>query len=111
MFEARAETAMPRATIELISPFFIVSNVPAKIAFYCDRLGCEIQYQEPDIDPFFAIVQRDGSMVFLKHGSENVLPNPQREPGVKWDAYVLVDDPDALSADSPPAVWRFASLS
>lgn len=38
-------------------------------------------------------------MVFLKHGSENVLPNPQREPGVKWDAYVLVDDPDMLSAE------------
>jgi hypothetical protein len=27
------------------------------------------------------------------------LPNPRREPGVKWDAYVLVHDPDTLSAE------------
>lgn len=76
------------ATIEWISPFFIVTYVAATIAFYCDKLGFEIQYQEPDIDPFFAIVQRDGSTVFLKYGSENAppLPNPRREPGVKRDA-------------------------
>jgi hypothetical protein len=27
------------------------------------------------------------------------LPNPQREPDVKWDAYVFVDDPDTLSGE------------
>jgi catechol 2,3-dioxygenase-like lactoylglutathione lyase family enzyme len=56
---------MPRAAIESISPCFIVTDVAATIAFYGDKLGFEIRYQEPDIDPFFAIVQRDGSMVFL----------------------------------------------
>ena len=94
------------ATIESISPFFIVTDVAATIAFYCDKLGFEIQYQEPDIDPFFAIVRRDGSTVFLKYGSENAppLPNPRREPGVEWDADVLVHDPDTLSVESAPAV-------
>lgn len=87
------------ATIESISPIFIVADVAATIAFYCDKLGFEIQYQEPDIDPFFTIVQRDGSMVFLKYGSENTppLPNPRRESGSNGTPHVL--DPDALSAE------------
>jgi len=43
-----------------ISPFFMVSNVDQTIAFYRDKLGFEARFQQPDRNPFFAIVGRDG---------------------------------------------------
>jgi len=91
---------MKRATIEAISPFFIVSNVSQAITFYREKLGFEAMFQEPETDPFFAIVRRDKVMVFLKyHGDIPPLPNCQRHPWMSWDDYVLVPDPDALAAE------------
>jgi catechol 2,3-dioxygenase-like lactoylglutathione lyase family enzyme len=86
-----------RATIERMCPFFLVSGVPLSIAFYCDKLGFEVWHQEPDQDPFFAIVGRDGAMLFLKSGEVQPFPNPQRDPAIRWDAYLLVPEPDALA--------------
>jgi catechol 2,3-dioxygenase-like lactoylglutathione lyase family enzyme len=80
-------------------PFFIVGNVPRTIAFYRDRLGFGIWHQEPDQEPFFAIVGRDGAMLFVKAGAAAPLPNPVRDPAMRWDAYVLAPDPDALAAE------------
>ena len=57
---------MTQKAITSISPSFIVRNVLAALAFYCDKLGFEIEFQEPDHEPFFAIVQRDGAMIFIK---------------------------------------------
>jgi catechol 2,3-dioxygenase-like lactoylglutathione lyase family enzyme len=54
---------MTRAAINGISPFFIVRNVAAAVAFYRDKLGFEVSYQEPKDDPFFAIVCRGGAML------------------------------------------------
>jgi catechol 2,3-dioxygenase-like lactoylglutathione lyase family enzyme len=91
---------MTRPTTERISPFFIVSNVDRTIAFYRDKLGFETTFQEPDQDPFFAIVCRDGAQLFVK-SDQNVtpLPNPKRHPSMRWDAYVYVPNPDALAAE------------
>ncbi len=69
------------------------------IAFYCDRLGFETRYQEPDQEPFFAIVGRDGAQLFVKAGEAAPQPNPTRDPAIKWDAYLYVPDPDALAAE------------
>jgi catechol 2,3-dioxygenase-like lactoylglutathione lyase family enzyme len=80
-------------------PFFIVSNAGQSIAFYRGKLGFETWYQEPDQDLFFAIVGRDGAQLFLKAGYAPPLPNPQRDPAMRWDAYVLPSDPDALAAE------------
>ena len=52
----------------------------------------------PDQDPFFAIVRRDGGMIFLK-GSGDPLPNPKRYSWARWDAYLNVPDPDALAVE------------
>src|SRR3979411_3061818 len=52
---------MTRPTTQAISPFFIVSNVDQTVAFYRDRLGFETRFQEPDRNPFFAIIGRDGA--------------------------------------------------
>ena len=90
---------MTRAAINGISPFFIVRNVAAAVAFYRDKLGFEVSYQEPKDDPFFAIVCRGGAMLMVKSVEAGPAPNPTRDPSAKWDAYVSVPDPDALAAE------------
>lgn len=92
---------MTRPTLNSISPFFIVRDVPNAISFYRDALDFEVTHLSPDTDPFFAIVQRDGVQLFIKAIDESVapLPNPQRHPWARWDAYVYVPDPDALAAE------------
>jgi hypothetical protein len=38
-----------------ISPFFIVKNLKASVAYYCDRLGFELNFQGPDQNkPYYA---------------------------------------------------------
>jgi catechol 2,3-dioxygenase-like lactoylglutathione lyase family enzyme len=90
---------MTRARIESMSPFFIVSRVERIAAFYRDKLGFAVQFQEPDQDPFFAIVGRDDVMLFLKSGEAAPLPNPRRDPAMRWDAYCYTSDPDTLAAE------------
>ncbi len=62
-------------------------------------LGFKIEYQHPDHEPFFAIVQRDGAMIFVKSVGADPLPNGKRHEWARWDAYVSVPDPDALAAE------------
>jgi len=92
---------MDRATLNLIAPSFIVSDIPRTLAFYCDQLGFEVTHSAPDPDPFFAIVQRDGVMIFFKAIAPDVppLPNSQRHPWARWDAYVNAPDPDTLAEE------------
>ena len=70
------------------------------MAFYCEKLGFERKFEDPPGDPFFAIVRRNNSMIFLKHGDGHPTPH-SAQPAVemKWDAYVSVPDPDALAAE------------
>lgn len=94
---------MPRAELRGISPFFIVKDVPASLAYYRDRLGFEITFQGPEpADIFFGIVRRGGAQILLK--AVGVPPVPNRTRDIKqglarWDAYVDVPDPDALAAE------------
>ena len=93
-------TRMTRPTTQAISPFFIVSNVDQTIAFYCGKLGFETKFQQPDRNPFFAIVGRDGAQIFVKSDKDtSPLPNPKRNPSMRWDAYVYAPDPDALAVE------------
>ncbi|HEY3990153.1 MAG TPA: VOC family protein [Acidobacteriaceae bacterium] len=90
---------MTQAAIASISPSFIVRNVSEALSFYCGRLGFGVVFQEPERDPFVAIVQRDGAMIFLKDVGVEPLPNCKRHPWARWDAYASVPDPDALAAE------------
>ena len=85
--------------ISSVSPFFIVQDAPAALAFYRERLGFEITFQEPAHEPFFGIVRRGGAMIMLKSVGVAPLPNYKREPAARWDAYFYVPDPDALAAE------------
>lgn len=95
--------------ISAITPFFIVTNVPATLAFYHDILGFEVIFRGPTPeDEFFGIVRRDGATIMFKalgaivDGKEVLVepvPNFGREPAFSWDAYLDVADPDALAAE------------
>src|SRR5579863_4714018 len=91
---------MTRPTTEAISPFFIVTDVEQTIAFYRDKLGFETRWQQPERNPFTAIIGRDGAQIFVKSEKDVApLPNPQRHPHLRWDAFVYAEDPDALAAE------------
>ena len=90
---------MTRPVLERMCPFFIVSDVARSIAFYRDMLGFQTWHQEPDDEPFFAVIGRDGAQLFLKAGDAAPMPNPTRDPAMRWDAYVLAYDPDAIATE------------
>lgn len=94
---------MTPAAIEAISPFFIVNDVRSALAFYRDRLGFEITFQGPaPEDIFFGIVRRGGAQILLKAVGVTPVPNHTRDvqQGIaRWDAFLLVPDPDALAAE------------
>jgi len=93
---------MTQPEIRGISPFFIVKDVAAAFAFYCEKLGFEVTFScEPD-DLFFGIVKRGGAMILLKDVGVEPVPNYTRDikQGIaRWDAYVYVPDPDALAEE------------
>jgi catechol 2,3-dioxygenase-like lactoylglutathione lyase family enzyme len=90
---------MTKPQISGIAPFFIVKNVPAALSFYRDRLGFDVTFQGPAGDIFSGIVQRDAAMIIFKAVGVDPLPNPKREPGARWDAYLDVPDPETLAAE------------
>ena len=94
---------MTRPTIGSAAPLFVVRHVPETLAFYRDRLGFEVTFQGPEPDDvFFGIVERGSAMFMFKAVGVEPVPNYTRDvkQGIaKWDAYVLVPDPDALAAE------------
>ena len=91
---------MTRPTTTAISPCFIVSDVDQSIAFYRDKLGFETRFQQPDRNPFFAIIGRDGAQIFIKSERDVApVPNSKRHRHLRLDAFVYAPDPDALAAE------------
>jgi catechol 2,3-dioxygenase-like lactoylglutathione lyase family enzyme len=94
--EAKAES--PKKNLASISPFFIVKNLQASIAYYIERLGFRLDFQGPGDDPYYAGVSRDGVGIMLKAILPEVLPQPNhtRHEWARWDAYIYTLDPDTL---------------
>lgn len=82
-----------------------MSHVPPALSFYRDRLGFEITFQGPAPDDIFfgiVIVRRGGAQILLKAVGVAPVPNYTRDvkKGIAlWDAFVDVQDPDALAAE------------
>jgi predicted enzyme related to lactoylglutathione lyase len=81
-----------------VAPYFIVDDVVATANFYRDKLGfqCDRFWGEP---PCFTMMYRSGITIMLGQLEETGLmwPNSAVDPeGGAWDAYVWVDDADAL---------------
>jgi len=87
------------ARLKSIAPQFVVPDVTAAAAYYRDRLGFEILgfFREP---PVYSIVRRDAVEIHLARADRGLDPAPNAphrdEP---LDAYVWVDDLDALFAE------------
>jgi predicted enzyme related to lactoylglutathione lyase len=84
-----------------IAPYFIVDDVVATANWYRDRLGFRYErfWGEP---PTFCMACRSGVVIMLAEleGSGLMRPNRAADPeGGAWDAYVWVDDADALRAE------------
>jgi catechol 2,3-dioxygenase-like lactoylglutathione lyase family enzyme len=84
-----------------ISPFFIVKDLQASIAYYVERFGFRLDFQGPGDGPYYAGVSRDGISIMLKAIVPDVLPQPNhtRHPWARWDAYIYTLDPDSLFAE------------
>jgi catechol 2,3-dioxygenase-like lactoylglutathione lyase family enzyme len=81
-----------------ISPFFIVKDLQASIAYYRDRLGFQLEFEGPPGDVYYAGVRREGASIMLKTILPEILPAPNhtRHPWARWDAYVYTLNPDPV---------------
>lgn len=87
-----------RPRLLAIRPFFIVRDVRVSVAHYIKHFGFELDFERPDGDVYFAQVSRDNVGILLKAITSDLLPCPNhtRHEWARWDACVLVADPDAL---------------
>ena len=81
-----------------ITPFFIVKDLQASIAYYLERFGFQLDFHGPENDVYYARVSRDGIGIMLKTILPDVLPTPNhtRHEWARWDAYIYTLDPDPL---------------
>lgn len=80
-----------------VTPLFLVPDVVRAAEHYRDQLGFSIlnYYGEP---PCFVFVRRDRVEIMLKRAESEEQVRPNGAHGV-WDAYIWVDDFDAIRKD------------
>ena len=86
------------ATLTGVSPVLLVADLPRSVAYYRERLGftCEVYGEPPD----FAVADRDAVRILLALADEpeRLVPN-WRIVDKMWNAYIVVDDVDAVYAE------------
>jgi uncharacterized glyoxalase superfamily protein PhnB len=77
-----------------IAPVFFTTDIPATVAWYEEKLGFECLglWLDP---PVYAILARDGHPVHFRC-AEPPTPNPDKYADELLDAYLFVEDADAL---------------
>ena len=96
-----ADAAPARPPRWYIAPYFLVDDVVSTANFYRDRLGFHYERFWGD-PPAFCMVKRSGIILMLAQleASGAMRPNHLVDPeGSAWDAYVWIDDADALNAE------------
>lgn len=79
-----------------IAPYFLVPDIVATADYYRDKLGFQYERFWGD-PPQFTTVYRRGVTIMLKQAGEAGGASPNhRLQGDAWDAYLWVDDADAL---------------
>jgi catechol 2,3-dioxygenase-like lactoylglutathione lyase family enzyme len=83
--------------IRQIAPQFFTTDLPATVAYYKDKLGfdCVGTWYDP---PVYAIVARDQHRIHFRV-AEPPAPHPEKYAEELLDAYLSIDDPDALYAE------------
>lgn len=80
--------------IRQIAPQFFTTDMAATLAYYTDALGfgCVGTWDDP---PVYAIVARDGHRIHFRL-AEAPTPNPDKYADELLDAYLFIEDADAL---------------
>lgn len=83
--------------IRQIAPVFLTLDLPGTLAYYQEKLGfqCLGTWQDP---PVYAIVARDQRAIHFRC-AQPPAPSPDKYPDELLDAYLSVDDADALYAE------------
>src|SRR5271167_1564502 len=80
--------ASQRATqLTAIAPQFLVDDLDRAIAYYCDKLGFELDFK---YQSFYAAVTRDGIAIHLKCGPKLAADREYRKQNEHLDAYLAV---------------------
>jgi uncharacterized glyoxalase superfamily protein PhnB len=83
--------------IRQIAPLFFTTDIPGTLAWYRNKLGFEClgTWQDP---PVYAIVARDHHAIHFRC-AEPPTPNPDKYADELLDAYLHIEDADALYAE------------
>jgi len=83
--------------IRQIVPLFFTTDIPATLAYYKEKLGfdCLGTWQDP---PVYAMIARDRQAIHFRC-AEPPTPNPEKYADELLDAYLHVEDADALYAE------------
>jgi len=80
--------AVHRAThLTGIAPQFLVDDLDRAIAYYCDKLGFELDF---NYQSFYASVTRDGFAIHLKRAPKLAADREHRKQNEHLDAYISV---------------------
>jgi len=85
------------AMIRQIAPQFFTTDMPATLAYYRDALGfdCLGTWHDP---PVYAIVARDDQRIHFRL-ADPATPSPDKYADELLDAYLIVENADALYAE------------
>ena len=83
--------------IRQIVPVFFTMHIPPTLGYYKDKLGFEClgTWQDP---PVYAIVERDHQVIHFRCAKPPTA-NPEKYRDELLDAYLFVEDADALCAE------------
>lgn len=83
--------------VRQIAPVFFTLDIPATLAYYQEKLGFEClgTWQDP---PVYAIVARDHHAIHFRCAAPPVA-NPDKYREELLDAYLFIEDADALHAE------------
>jgi hypothetical protein len=92
--------------IRQIAPVFFTRDIPHTLAYYKDKLGfeCVGTWQDP---PVYAIVARDERAIHFRCAAPP-MANPDKYEDELLDAYIFVEDADALHAEYSTKGVEFA---
>ena len=92
--------------VRQIAPLFFTMDIPASLAYYKEKLGFEClgTWQDP---PVYAIVARDQQVIHFRCAAPPTA-NPNKYRDELLDAYVIIEDVDALYAEYAARGVEFA---
>jgi catechol 2,3-dioxygenase-like lactoylglutathione lyase family enzyme len=86
----------PPTRVTGIAPQFLVDDLDRAIAYYCDKLGFELDFK---YQSFYAAVRRDGFAIHLKCAPKLCADRANRKQNEHLDAYISVSGIQGLFSE------------